>query len=574
VTRLLRLSRIPGARRLREPWTVLVPLAAAQWVAVAALALSVRHNGWLFYQGGDQTFFYTDAWAISGGHVPEAEIGYGWSYVLSPIARVAGPSLLGALPAIVLLQTALLLPIALYCVYEIAGRIAGRPAGYLAAAVWVVAPFAAIPLWQHAYHDRYVEQLLPQALGLTGLGDFPSMVCLLVAALFCMRALDTRRPHDGVLAGLAAGFAIGIKPANALFLAGPFAAFAVARRSREGLGFGLALVPGLAAFALWKYRGLGHLPVLTPAPRAGVVGAALAGWSDRLPLALVVDRYVRLDWSQLSANYRDLREYLWGVPVLLGLPLAGFAAAAAWRAWSKALLLAAWLLAFVLVKGTSHQASIASGTLLRLIMPGFPPFLILTALIPLLVPRLGPRVWRAFPAPAPRPRRRARWVAVAAFTIIPILLFAVLPPLRAPDTMKYFGENVMVPVDRAFSVGVHPAGTAQVISWRAPPARGVHPFYRVFRSRPRAPAPDPSLPPGRDGIRCLPRHTYGHPGAADCRLEMSPVGVTRSRRFVDRPPPGPWVYRVGLAANWRDDPSIGDVLLLSRPGQATMLRPR
>ena len=65
------------------------------------------------------------------------------------------------------------------------------------------------------------------------------MVCLLVAALFCFRVLDTEDPFDGVLAGLAAGFAVGIKPANALFLAGPFLAFAAARRLRQGGAFGL-----------------------------------------------------------------------------------------------------------------------------------------------------------------------------------------------------------------------------------------------------------------------------------------------------------------------------------------------
>src|SRR5207249_3736186 len=80
----------------------------------------------------------------------------------------------------------------------------GRLVGYLTAAAWVAVPFCAIPLWDHSYHVKYVEQFLPQAFGLTGLGDFPSMVCLLVAALFCFRVLDTRDPLDGVLAGIAA----------------------------------------------------------------------------------------------------------------------------------------------------------------------------------------------------------------------------------------------------------------------------------------------------------------------------------------------------------------------------------
>jgi len=76
-----------------------------------------------------------------------------------------------------------------------------------------------------------------------------------------------------------------------------------------------------------------------------------------------------------------------------------------------------------------------------------------------------------------------------------------------------------------------------------------------------------SDPPERDGIRCLDSPADDYAGAADCRLEMSPIGETRSNRFVDRPPPGPWVYRVGLAANWRDDPAAGDVLVISESGR-------
>src|SRR5439155_25362614 len=115
-----------------------------------------------------------------------------WSFVLSPIARFFGPSFVSALPALVLFQTLVLLPIAILCVYGIAARIGGRLLGYFAAALWVAAPFASIPLWDHRYHAKFVEQFLPQAFGMTGMGDFPSMVALLVAGYFCIRALDTR----------------------------------------------------------------------------------------------------------------------------------------------------------------------------------------------------------------------------------------------------------------------------------------------------------------------------------------------------------------------------------------------
>src|SRR5437588_1701243 len=281
-------ARLAALERF-EPWVVLVPLVAAQWVALAIFAAVVRHNGWLFYQGGDQTVFYTDAWSIGHGHVPEAEIGYGWSYLLSPIAALFGANILSALPLIVLFQTIVLLPIAILCVYGIGARIGGRLLGYFAAALWVFAPFLSIPLWDQRYHAKFIEQFLPQAFGMTGMGDFPSMVALLVAGYFCIRALDTGEWLDAGLGGLAAGFAIGIEPANALFLAGPLLGFAAAKRWREGAAFGGAVVPALFALALWKYRGLGHLPIITPAPKALAAGAgAISGGG--LPLALVVSR--------------------------------------------------------------------------------------------------------------------------------------------------------------------------------------------------------------------------------------------------------------------------------------------
>ena len=37
-----------------RPAYVLGGLILTQWLGVLALALSVRHNGWLYYAGGDQ----------------------------------------------------------------------------------------------------------------------------------------------------------------------------------------------------------------------------------------------------------------------------------------------------------------------------------------------------------------------------------------------------------------------------------------------------------------------------------------------------------------------------------------
>src|SRR5438067_2271212 len=444
-----------GALERYEPWIVLAPIVVAQWVALVVFALVVRHNDWLFYQGGDQTVFYTDAWSLAHGHIPEAEIGYGWSYLLSPIAAIFGANILSALPFVVLFQTIVLLPVAIGCVYGITARIGGRLLGYFAAALWVFAPFLSIPLWDHRYHAKFIEQFLPQAFGMTGMGDFPSMVALLVAGYFCIRALDTGEWLDAGLGGLAAGFAIGIKPANALFLAGPLLGFGVARRWREGAAFGVALTPNLLALALWKYRGLGHLPIITPAPKALAAGAASVWPGGGLPLAIVVSRYFHFDWSRMNDNYRELREFFWSVRLLQWLPIAGFIGAAR-RSWPKALLLAGWIGAFVLVKGSSDAGSIESGILLRLFLPGFAPFLIFTAMIPLLLPTLGPRIWERFPLRAwSFPRRRALAIGAAVvFGLVPVLLFAALTPLRSNAAVKDFQYYVLVPADKSFTVHV------------------------------------------------------------------------------------------------------------------------
>ncbi len=534
-----------GARR------ALVLLVLAQWAAVGVFVAAVRHNGWLFYHGGDETFFYTDAWSLAHGHIPESEIGWGLSYLLAPLARIAGPSFPAAVPAIIIVQTVVLLPVALLCVYAIGARIAGPLCGYVSAGVWIAAPFVVIPLFDARYHATYVEQFLPQSLGLTGLGDFPSTVCLLLAALVCVWAIDSGDPADAALAGILAGFAVAIKPANALFLAGPLLALPAARRFRELGLFALALLPALAALALWKYRGLGYLPLLRQTPTAIEAAGAV-------PASLSTSRYVPLDWSRLRDNYTELHDVLPIAPVLFALPLLGIAAAFS-RARATSLLLAGWLGAFVLVKGSSDQASIDSGTLLRLIMPALPPFAILVACAPFLFVR---RTAEAHASRRVPPSTLA--VVAAVVAVVPLVLFAALPPLRARTAVKYFDESVFVPVDSSFAPRVRTADGRAVVSWDDRAPAGTRAFYRVFRSRPVAVAPDPTLPPGRDGVRCGPRPT-GYAQAVECRLEMKVVGTTRATRFVDAPPPGRWVYRIGLAANWRDDPAAGDVMLLSAP---------
>ncbi len=547
--------RLPDARRRvaafgtwldgRPGWQVLGPLLVVQWVAVAALALSVRHNGWLFYQGGDQTWLYSTAYSLSLGDIPVSYVGYGWSYLLAPIAWVAGPSFLAALPGIVFFQQLVLVPIALLSVYGILASLGGRRLGYFGVAVWIAAPFLAIPLFEQRYHERYVEQFLPQALGLTGMADFPSMVLLLAASCLVLRSLDTRDELEIALAGLLAGFAIGAKPANAVFLAAPFLALALARRRTALVVLALALVPAAATLALWKFSGLGTLPVLNSG--GGTPGAGGGGGLPGVSLPAGLDRYIRIDWSRVGSELDQVREYFYSVRFLEWLPLAGVLAFAR-RSIPKAAFLATWLFAFLIVKGLSDVASVESGSTWRLIMPGFPPLLLSAAALPLLLARRR----RAGPAVAPLFRGRGRLAAFVASAAVLALGPAVLIAgggAAGPRILWHFTEYTLIPADLSWQPRLDPRDGTVQLTWPQPGASAAHVYYVVFRVL------------RETDVRCKLRGD----SQSSCIFDTDQAFVTRARTLTDHPPDGTWTYRIGLAANWRDLANFGDVLLVSAP---------
>ena len=536
-----------------QPWCVLAPLVLVQWAAVAAFALTVRHNGWLYYQGGDESAYYTSAWALSQGHLPVTAIGWGWSTLLAPIALLAGSNFLNALPAIVVLQCVVLLPVALVSVYAIGCRLGGRLLGYGAAGLWIAAPFALILAADPRYHDRYVEQFLPQALGLTGLADFPSMVALLAAAALILRTLDERGTTNAVLAGLVAGFAVGVKPANAIFLLGTALAFLCARRLREGLVFGLALLPALVALAVWKQRGLGTMPLFALGPHVLAAGGLSLPEPPSL-LASLGGRYVEIDWHRIDQNLVTLREFFWNTRLLQFLPLFGLVAVLR-RSVPAAALLGGWFAAFFVIKGSNQYATVDSGSFFRFLLPALPAYFLLAAAIPLLVPVLGGRAVRA----GARTRsllqfRRPRLVVgvtALALAVAPALLFLTAPHLPGRQAAKYFQNGTYIPLGGQLSVT--PTVTPEFavkLSWPSVARRGVAVRYRVLRT-------------DVDPVACNP--VAG--GTLDCSIApvMTDAGLTRGLTFTDEPGVGRWWYTVGMVANWLDDPTKGDVLLASKP---------
>jgi hypothetical protein len=521
-----------------RPAYVLGALVGAQWLAVLALALTVRHNGWLYYTGGDQLWHYTGAYLLAHGHLPPSYVGYGWSVLLIPIAAVAGPNLVSALPAIVLFNTLVLLPVALLCVYGIAARIAGRVFGYFAATVWIALPYLGILFVEPGYHQKWTELTLPQLEGLTSVPDFPSTVALLVSAYFCLRAAGPGSGwQSGVAAGLAAGYSIGIKPSNSIFLVAP-ALLLLATRRRAVLTFAAGLAPALLTLAVWKYRGLG---ALAAAPAEQVrLASGINGLIDRIHAPSLNS------WAHLHQVLLALREHFWAARVIEWVPIAGLIALLV-RSRRAFLLVGAWFAIYVLLKATYIPASVEDASFWRILMPAFPAFVLLTAAIVLALPGV-----RARPVASTQGDfRKALAVAIAVFAVLPLGAIAAVPRLHDQGQDAVHFENTFIPVSSGVHVRATVAGGAVQLSWRGGNAATSAAFYRVLRAGGTL-----------QGLVCAGRRN----GASDnCVLFGNTVDTTAHTSFVDHPGRGTWTYRVGVAANWLDDPTLGDVYVVSRP---------
>ena len=521
-----------------RPAYVVGGLLGVQWLAVLALALTVRHNGWLYYAGGDQLWHYTGAYLLAHGHLPPSYVGYGWSILLLPIAAIAGPNLVSALPAIVLLNTLVLLPVALLCIYGIAVRIAGRAFGYFAAAVWIALPYLGILFVEPGYHQKYTELTLPQLEGLTSVPDFPSTVALLVSAYFCLRAAEARGGwQSGVAAGLAAGYSIAIKPSNAIFLVAPALLLVVARR-RGLLTFAGGLVPALLTLAVWKYRGLGALAATPEQPLR--LASGVGGLIDRIHAPGLNS------WAHLHQVMLALREHFWVARVIEWLPIAGLVALLT-RSRRAFLLVGAWFAVYVLLKATYIPASVEDASFWRILMPAFPAFVLLIAAVVLAVP--GVRV-RPVAGP-PRDFKTALAVAAVVFAVLPLGAIAAVPRLHDEGRDAVHLENTFVPVSSGVHVRATASGGAVHLSWHGGNARTGASFYRVLRTGGT-----------NGGVACAGRRN----GSSDnCTLFMDSVATTKATSFVDNVGPGSWTYRIGVAAYWLDDQKLGDVYVVSTP---------
>ena len=536
-------------RLLERPRAVVASLIGIQVGATLVLAFAVDHNGWVWFQGGDQIWLTTQGWLLGQLELPPTELGYLWSYALAPIMWVTGPTYVQLLPPLVLLQVLVLGPIALLCVYDLASRIGGRLLGYWASVLWAIAPFAAIPMFVDRYQTRFGEEFLPQALGLTAMSDYPSMVIVLASAAFVVRSLDASRLHDAVLAGLLLGAATAIKPPNLLMGVGAALAYLVARRWRNGLAFGLAIAPTLLVLALWKERGLGSIPAL------GLEGTHLAAAAATTAVSVDVDRYLDFDVDHWLQQMDYLREFFFSARVAQWAPIAGLLAVLRVRRGAIAALLAGWLAAFLVVKGFSPRADIQAGSFWRLLMPAWPAYLLLFASIPLLVPTLARRLGDRLRAPLSRPVA-LRWLAVAAVVtvVLPATAIAVSSPLEGPDlalTQDDAGNFILTSVDESVRLQVERTPDGNRLTWEDDPWRA-NVFYRVYRAD------------GED-VEC--ENTDGHP-AESCYFIGTLLETVREHELLDVGGPPGATYRIGVGTNWIDEPAAGDVFAFSPPAVA------
>lgn len=543
-----------------RPRYVLATLVAVEWLVTLGVALTVAHNGWLYYQGGDQLWHYVTAWVMGQGRLPHTSVGYAWSVVLLPFALLGGPNLVAALPFIVLLNVLVLMPVALLSSYGIGQRIGGRLFGYWVAALWILVPLIGIKYADAGYHQRYTELLLPQSLGLTGMSDFPSMVASIVSAYFALRAVQDDLPWDGVFAGLFAGIALGIKPSNAPLLVGIGLALLVGRRIRSIVFLGVGLAPGLLALAVWKGRGEGHLPILHGSTGGGVIAARVA------PVVggLNIHQYAHPSWSYFTSQLHDVEQHFWSVRLLEWLAIAGTLGLLR-RSRPLGVLFGGWFFSMIVVKWmTPGRGTIADSDLLRQSIPTIPAALVLLAGLLLLFPGIPHRL-RGPDSQAWGTHRLRIGLAVGLVTLfgaVPLGLAAGLPLLSNSDTLSYYtqtGPSLSAPFPT--DPGWRPTVTATAggivrVSWKRLGPLGGTMDYNVFRA------------PASRWLACS-----ATSGGAQCILSnITTIAATRGTSAVDRPPSGQWVYRVVAVASWINDPTAGNIFVAGSAVTVTVRR--
>ncbi|HEX6664921.1 MAG TPA: hypothetical protein VF025_14715, partial [Gaiellaceae bacterium] len=132
---------------------------------------------------------------------------------------------------------------------------------------------------------------------------------------------------------------------------------------------------------------------------------------------------------------------------------------------------------------------------------------------------------------------------------------AATPRLHDGGRLGVRAESSLVPVSAKLGLRATAEGSSVRLTWSPRPTVAGKVFYRVLRVK------------GPVAVSCA-----GTPAKAanDCRLYMDQKEVTRATSTIDRPGKGTWSYRIGVAANWLNDPSLGDIYVVSPPVTVTV----
>jgi hypothetical protein len=277
---------------------------------------------------------------------------------------------------------------------------------------------------------------------------------------------------------------------------------------------------------------------------------------------LNLHRYIGFDWNWFTVQQLDsLDGHFWSVRVLEWLAFAG-AIGLLRRSRPAGLLFAGWLFATIFVKwgSTSHGSTVDNSDILRQTIFTIPAALMLISGVLLLFPGLPQRL----PARNVRPwgshRLRIGLATgiVTLFAIVPIALATALPTLKNSDTLTYYtqsGTHLSAPfnVDSGWRATASPHGGVVHLAWHTLRSIGGKMNYVVLRA------------PANNAVAC---DVTG--GGAQCRLLGTIVDYTNTTSFDERLPPGRWEFWIGAKASWIDDPTAGDIYVVSPPAVVTV----
>jgi hypothetical protein len=512
-------------------------LVAAQLCVTAWLAFGTPHNGWLWYSGGDATEYWTSQWTVAHGLVPQAYIGWGLSVFYAWVPLVAGTTLLGGLPAIVLLQVLILAPLALVLVWSIADRMFGRLFAWGAASTWVVGPPIAAAAFTARYRPLFEQAVLaPHWAGLTDMADFASIVAVLAAAWTAIRSIENGRFTSAVGAGVVGGVMIGLKPSNGFFVVALAALYAVWRRPVLALGWIVGVVPALLTLIIWKQRGLGTLPLFSLGHgRPEAAGGAL--------LAVSLGQYVPFSGHHLRTEWSELGQVFWDVRVLQFVFVAGIVGVLR-RNWRWGLFVAVWFVAYCFVKGSSSQADVTTTSYFRLTLPGIATLALLVPGVACLWPGTTQRTI-AIAAESRKVEWRSplAWLAVAVAVVPLVVVLAIRQPAQ-PPYVRSLAASTEAPVSSRLTPSIHASNGRARLTWRPiDSTRGAAVTYAVYRTR----------TPCDEATNRV------------CFLISPPVGFSHDGALVDRPGKGRFTYRVAVTANYLRQPDSTDLMAISPP---------